>query len=111
MEIKELFDKIMEFHTRKENFLYPLEKEGYDKNFIDKVIKKLDLHYDKCEYVTDLVCYGEMVSGGDGYFLTYNIPVSSSVSVDVDVIFILPDDITIRKMKINRIVNSDFSKK
>ncbi len=111
MEFTEIFDKIIQFHTKKENFRYPLEKEGYDEKFIDIVYRKLDLHYDKCEYVTDLVCYGEMVSGGDGYFLTYNIPVSSSVSVDVDVIFILPDDLTIRKMKIDKIINSDFSKK
>jgi hypothetical protein len=111
METKELFEKVIQFHTKKENFLHPLKEKGYEKEFIDKVDRILDLHYDKWEYVTHLDSYGEMVSGGNGYFFTYNIPVSNSVSVDGGIMFHIPDDLTIRKMKIDRIMNSDFSRK
>lgn len=110
MTFEEVFEKIIQFHNKKENFLKPLEEEGYDKKFIDKVNKILDQQYDKLEFVTHIDCYGDMCSGGVGYFITYNIPVSSSVSSEAGVMYIIPDDLTIRKMKIKRIMGSDFSK-
>lgn len=111
MNYEEIFEKIMLYNNYKENFLYPLEKEGYDKSFIDKVNNELDCLYDKIEYAYHIDCFGEMESGGIGYFITYNIPISSSVSSEAGVMFIIPDDLTIRNMKIKRIINSDFSKK
>lgn len=111
MTYEKTFEKIIQFHTKKENFLSPLEQEGYDKRFLDMVNKVLDQLYNKLEYATHVDCYGEMESGGIGYFITYNIPVSNSVSSEAGIMFILPDDLTIRKMKIDRILNLDFSKK
>ena len=111
MTYEKVFEKIIRYNNHKENFLFPLEKEGYDKGFIDKVNMKLDRLFDKIEYAYQIDYYGEMESGGIGYFITYNIPVSNSVSSEAGIMFILPDDLTIRNMKINRILNSDFSKK
>lgn len=111
MKYEKIFEKIIQFHTRKEIFLKPLEDEGYDKKFIDKVKDVLNQLYDNIEYAYHIDNYGEMVSGGIGYFITYNIPVSSSVSSEAGIMYILPDALTIRKMKLDKIMNSDFSKK
>lgn len=110
MNEKELFEKIIQFHTVRDNILKPLEDEGYDQSFIDKVERQLDQHLDDYEHVWEIDGFEDEETGERVYFISYTVNVCMSVSVDVQVIYVVPDDLTIRNMKINRIINSDFSK-
>ena len=112
MDNKELFDKIIQYHTSKENFLHPFKEEGYDKEFIVKVDRKLNQIYDDYDYVEFIDNHGFMYPRRQHrYLIEYCVHVSESESVTCSVVFYVPDDLTIRKMKIDRITNSDFSKK
>ena len=112
MESKKLFEKIIQHHTSKENYLHPFKEEGYDKEFIDKVDRKLNEFYDDYDYVEFIDNHGFMYPRRQyRYLVEYSVPVSETEFVTGSVTFYVPDDLTIRKMKIDRIMNSDLSKK
>jgi hypothetical protein len=112
MDNKELFDKIIQHHTSKENFLHPFKEEGYEREFIDKVDRKLNQIYGDYDYVKFIDNHGFMYPRKQyRYLVEFCVPVSETESVTGSVTFYVPDDLTIRKMKIDRIMNSDFSKK
>lgn len=99
MNTKELFDKIIQYHTYKENLPDPLKEYEDAPDFVEQIDWELDQHFDDFEYVDMIDNLGWMKRGEYKYLITYNVTDNSSV------LFYVPDDLTIRKMKIERIIN------
>ena len=94
MSTKKLFEKIIQHHTSKENFLHPFKEEGYDKEFIDKVDRKLNQIYGDYDYVEFIDNHGFMLPRRQHrYFIDYSVPVSESESVTCGVSFYVPDEL------------------
>ncbi len=99
METKDLFEKIILNHEKREIFLLSLEEEGYNKEFLDKVESTLEQDYTNYECIWCIDSYEEIDTKEEVHIISYKLKLSGSVSVHVNVMYVVPDNLTISNNK------------